>query len=42
MLLDLVVIGLVVRLLIEAAKSRLGSSPEGSSRAWLEQPKPSS
>jgi voltage-gated potassium channel len=33
MLLDLVVIGVVVRLLIEAAKSRLGSSPEGSSGA---------
>jgi voltage-gated potassium channel len=32
MLLDLVVIGLVVRLLIDAAKSSLGSSPEGSVR----------
>jgi voltage-gated potassium channel len=32
MLLDLVVIGVVVRLLINAAKSSLGSSPEGSVR----------
>jgi hypothetical protein len=32
MLLDLVVIGLVVRLLINAAKSRLGMPPEGPSR----------
>jgi hypothetical protein len=32
MLLDLVVIGVVVRLLINAAKSSLGSSPEGSAR----------
>jgi hypothetical protein len=31
MLLDLVVIGVVVRLLINAAKSTLGSPPEGSS-----------
>ena len=32
MLLDLVVIGLVVRLFVNAARSRLGPSPEGSTR----------